>query len=147
MSKDHLANPMTGFSLSASYAEFKQKAHLVPVVPTRDPSGRVMWLCRDNPAQPDSFGALRQFVFHCQRYLQSVTGEKMDDVACKQWVDQSVSYFLDPAHTPIDGLYYAIGPVNHVLILYRDDCAALDMVTRDTMLGAVWCLERDAPSA
>lgn len=147
MSKDHLAKPMAGFSLSASYAEFKQKAHLVPVVPTRDPSGRVVWNCRDNLIQPDAFGALRQFVFHCQRYLESVTGEKMDDAAGKQWVDQSVSRFLDPDHTRIDGLYYGIGPDNHVVILYRDDCGPLTMLSRETILGTVWHLEQDAASA
>lgn len=144
MSNEHLAISQSGFSLSASYAEFRQKAHLVPVVPTRIESGRVVWICRDNLVQPDSFGALRQFVFHCLRYFESCTGEKMDDSASKQWVNQSVARFLDPDHTQIDGLYYGIGPENHVLILYRDDCGPLTTVSRETILGTVWHLEQDA---
>lgn len=147
MSKDHLAKPMAGFSLSASYAEFKQKAHLVPVVPTRDPSGRVVWNCRDNLIQPDAFGALRRFVFHCLRYREDCTGERMDHDATKQWVKQSINDLLDPDHTRIDGLFYFIGPDDHVLILYRDDCGPLTNVSREIILGTVWHLEQDTALA
>ena len=147
MLTDQLAIPKAGFSLTANYYEFRQKAHLIPVVPRRDPQGRLKWECRDNLAQPDAFGALRQFMFHCLRHFESSTGAKLIEAEAKEWVDQSVSRFLDPDQTRIDGLYYAIGPDNRVLILYRDDAAPLVGVSRETILGTVWHIEQDEAQA
>ena len=104
-----LAIPKAGFSLTANYYEFRQKAHLIPVVPRRDPQGRLKWECRDNLAQPDAFGALRQFMFHCLRHFESSTGAKMVEAEAKEWVDQSVSRFLDPDQTRIDVLRHRTG--------------------------------------
>ena len=143
MSINHLAFPKAGFSLTCSYADYRQKAHVVPVVPTRDSNGRVKWECQDNLVQPDSFGSLRQFVFHCLRHWERSTGEKMAEAVAKEWVDQSVDRLLDPDHTRIDGLYFAVGPDNSVLILYRDDCGPLSAVSREAILGLVWHLEQD----
>jgi hypothetical protein len=147
MFTDQLAIPKTGFALTASYAEFRQKAHLVPVVPLRDSQGRVKWECRDNLAEPDSFGSLRQFMFHCLRQYEISTAAKMVEAEAKEWVDQSVNRFLDPNQTRIDGLYYAIGPDNHVLILFRADCGPLTGVSRETILGTVWHIEQDEAQA
>lgn len=147
MFKDQLAIPKAGFCLTASYAEFRQKAHLVPVVPRRDPQGRLKLECMDTLAQPDAFGALRQFMFHCLRHFETSTGAKMVEAEAKEWVDQSVSRFLDPDQTRIDGLYYAIGPDNCVLILYRADCGPLIGVSRETILGTVWHIEQDEAAA
>lgn len=147
MFKDQLAIPKAGFCLTASYAEFRQKAHLIPVVPQRDPQGRVKWECRDNLAQPDAFGALRQFMFHCLRHYEDSTGEQLVEAEVKEWVDESVLRFLDPNQTRVDGLYYAIGPDNRVLILYRDDCGPLAGVSREIILGTVWHIEQDEAAA
>lgn len=144
MSINQLAFPKAGFALTCTYADYRQKAHVVPVVPSRDSRGRVMWECRDNHVQPDSFGSLRQFVFHCMRHFVASTGETMAETVAKEWVDQSVERLLDPDHTRIDGLYFAVGPDNSVLILYRDDSGPLAAVSRETILGLVWHLEKDS---
>ena len=147
MLTDQLAISKADFTLTATYSEFRQKAHLVPVVPRRDPQGRLKWECRDNLAQPDSFGALRQFMFNCMRHYEVSTGAQLIEAEAKEWVDQSVSRFLDPVQTRIDGLYYAIGPDNRVLILYRVDCGPLTDVSRETILGTVWHIEQDEAAA
>lgn len=138
---------LSGFKLSASYAEYCQGVHLVPVVACRTATGLVQWQCRDNYEQPDAFASLRQFVFNCLRYMHASTDESMDDAQSKLWVDESVRALLDPRLVHIDGVYYAIGPDNHVLILYRDDNGPLAGISRETILGLVWHLEHDQEHA
>lgn len=136
-------NLASGFILSASFEEFSRKAHLVPIIKSRNSDGQMIWECRDNDAQRDSFGALRQFIFHCHRHHIATTGEVMSDVQTKQWVDGSVNGLLDPSTVCVDGLYYAIGPDNHVLILYRSDNGPLVTASRNAILGLVWHIELD----
>ncbi|EWS66641.1 hypothetical protein Y695_00049 [Hydrogenophaga sp. T4] len=147
MSNDQHAVALSGFKLSASYAEYCQGVHLVPVVAYRNATGLVQWQCRDNYEQPDAFASLRQFVFNCLRYMHASTDESMDDAQSKLWVDESVRALLDPRLVHIDGVYYAIGPDNHVLILYRDDNGPLAGISRETILGLVWHLEHDQEHA
>lgn len=147
MSKNPPSIQLSGFTLSADFSEFKRKAHFVPVIARRNTSERVSWRCQDNYEQPDSFGALRQFVFLCLRQFEAANGTPMPEAEAKAWVDESVQRFLDPDHVRIDGVYYAIGPDNHVLIIYRDDNGPLAGISRETILGLVWHVENDEAHA
>lgn len=131
-----------------SYDEFRRKAHLVPIVAARGKSGAatngaVRWMCRDNYEAPDSLGTLRQFFKVCAAQLQRVEGKALSESELNAFLSSSVSRFLDPAHTPVDVLYYCIGPDNHTLILYRDDRGPLIGHSREAIIATVWHVEQD----
>lgn len=153
MTTDATSTLLQSFVLTdCSFDEFRRKAFLVPVIAAQGKSGHakagpLRWMCRDNYEEPDSLGALRNFLLTCLRRRQDVLGESMTDHEKKEWMARSVATFLDPKVVSLDGAgYYTVGPDNHTLIIYRDDRGPLVGVSRETILGLIWHVDQDRGS-
>lgn len=153
MSQTSASVKLSGFTLqTTNFHDFAAKAALIPIIRGRGMSGlanagKPRWLCHNNYEQPDALGTLRAFFRHCMSYFEQTTGQKLPPVEANEFIGASIANILDPTLTQCECLYYAIGPQDRVLILYRDDAGQLAGRSREEVLGAVWLVENQQGGA